>query len=306
MNEQVRQARHITWVGFWVNAALGVAKIIGGIVGRSSALIADGIHSFSDFVSDIIVLTMVRIARKHPDRGHQFGHGRYEALATILLGIILWIVAVGIFYEGIVQVIKVIHGELLPRPGIIALVIIVVSIVSKEWLFHATRAVGRRIHSEAVVANAWHHRSDSLSSLATLAGVGGAMLLGGRWCILDPLAAVIVAVFIVIVGWQMARPAMSELLGASLPDADQDKIRDVLRAYPEVLSWHALRTFKSGNDAYIEVHLKLCPDITVRQAHDIATGVERAIRAALPEMSVHPITHVEPAEGADDVCNLHR
>lgn len=292
----IRSARRVTWIGFWVNAFLGVAKIIGGIFGRSSALVADGIHSFSDFASDIIVLTMVSIARKRPDKGHQFGHGRFEALATLLLSVILLIVGVGIFYEGLMRVIDVCNGEVLPEPGILALVILVVSIAAKEWLFHITRRVGVRIHSEAVIANAWHHRSDSFSSLATLAGVAGAMFLGEKWRILDPIAAMVVALFIVGVGLKMAKPALSEMLGASLRGEELAAIGTTLDNVKGVRSWHALRTFKSGNDAFVEVHLKMDPDLTVSEAHHIATLAEQRIKRDFKDMSVHVTTHIEPDE----------
>lgn len=295
-NCDVQSARRVTWLGFWVNAFLGVAKIVGGILGRSAALIADGIHSFSDFASDIIILTMVSIARKRPDKGHQFGHGRFEALATLLLSAILLIVGVGIFYDGLMRVIDVCNGEQLPRPEPIALVILVVSIAAKEWLFHITKRVGIRIHSEAVIANAWHHRSDSFSSIATLIGIAGAMFLGENWRILDPIAAMIVAIFIASVGIKMAKPALSEMLGASLPVSELDAIGNTLNHVNGVNSWHALRTFKSGNDAFIEVHLKMDPNLTVSQAHKIATNAEHRIKRDFPSMSVHVITHIEPDE----------
>lgn len=290
----VKVARHVTWVGFWINAALGVAKIVGGIVGRSSALIADGIHSFSDFLSDIIVIVMVGIARKRPDSGHQFGHGRYEALATTLLSAILIIVAGGIFYEGVVKTLNVIHGEELPRPGGITLIILLASILSKEWLFHYTKRAGERIHSDAVVANAWHHRSDAFSSIATLAGVAGAMFLGEQWRVLDPIAAMIVAVFIAVVGIRMAKPGLDELLGASLPDKEREAIEQALSQTPGVKAWHRLKTFKSGKDSFVEVHIKVDPDINVREAHNIATKAEKNVALSLGGKSIHVTTHIEP------------
>lgn len=292
--EEVKVARHVTWVGFWINAVLGVAKVVGGIISRSSALVADGIHSFSDFLSDIIVIVMVGIARKRPDSGHQFGHGRYEALATTLLSAILIAVAIGIFYDGAERTLSVIHGEQLARPGMLALVILIVSIASKEWLYHYTRRAGERIHSDAVIANAWHHRSDSFSSIATLAGVAGAMFLGEQWRVLDPIAAMIVAVFIAVVGFKMAKPGLDELLGASLPENDTKHINEALKSTPGVKAWHRLRTFKSGNDAFVEVHIKVDPEINVRDAHNIATEAERNIALSLGGRSVHVTTHIEP------------
>lgn len=290
----VRVARHVTWVGFWINAALGVAKIIGGITGRSAALIADGVHSFSDFVSDIIVIVMVGISHKRPDRDHQYGHGRYEALATLLLAIILIFVAAGIAYDGVTRIIQVINGAVLPRPGGIALIIIVISIVSKEWLYHYTRRAGERIHSDAVVANAWHHRSDAFSSIATLIGVTGAMFMGDKWRVLDPIAAIIVGIFILVVGIRMASPALGEMLGAALPPDQLKILGKALDDTPGVLAWHRMRTFKSGNDAYVEVHIKVDPDINVRQAHGIASLAERNMSRSLEGLETHLTTHIEP------------
>lgn len=294
-NNDVRDARRVTWVGFWINAILGAIKIIGGIFGRSSALVADGIHSLSDFFSDIIVIIMVGTARKSPDRGHEFGHGRYESLATLILALMLAIVAVGLFYEGVTRTINVWHGEKIPAPLPITLAIIVASIISKEWLFHYTKKIGKRIHSEAVIANAWHHRSDAFSSLATLAGVAGAMFFGENWRILDPIAAIVVSIFIIIVSIDMAKPALAELLGASLSDKDQRAISSAIDNTPGIIFWHNLRTFKSGKDAYIEVHIKVDPQITVSEAHDIATAAEHNIAAALTDYDVVVTTHIEPA-----------
>lgn len=290
----VKIAHRVTWVGFWVNAFLGVIKVLGGIFSHSSALVADGIHSFSDFLSDIIVIMMVGIARKKPNKEYQFGHGRFEALATVLLSLILSIVAIGIFYEGIVNIIDFYHGKEIPRPGILALLIILISIISKEWLYHYTRRAGEKIHSEAVIANAWHHRSDSLSSLATLIGVGGAMFLGDNWRILDPIAAIVVGVFIVIVSVQLAKPAILEMLGASLPKEDKKAIIKALKNTEGVKGWSDLRTFKSGYDGFVIVHIKVDPDISVREAHDIASHCERNMRMSVKDLNIQAGTHIEP------------
>lgn len=291
----VRQARHVTWVGFWVNAVLGLAKVIGGIFGRSTALVADGIHSFSDFLSDIIVIIMVGVSHKRPDSDHQFGHGRYEALATILLALLLMGVSAGILIDSIQRIIFIYDGGVLPRPANTALIIIAISIVSKEWLFRYTRRVGKRIHSDAVIANAWHHRSDAFSSVTTFMGVAGAMFLGDNWRVLDPIAAIIVSIIIAAVAVKMTYPALGELLGRSLPEGDCIRIEKAVAGTEGVLAWHHLRTFKSGNDAYVEVHIKVDPEMNVRDAHQIATYTEERIKEALPEMSVHATTHIEPA-----------
>lgn len=286
--------RHVTWVGFWVNAFLGIAKVLGGIFGRSSALVADGIHSFSDFFSDIIVIMMVGIARRKPNQNYQFGHGRFEALATLLLSLILILVAIGILYEGIINIIKFYEGTPLPRPSSVALIIIAVSIISKEWLFHYTKRAGEKIKSEAVIANAWHHRSDSFSSIATLIGVAGAMFFGEKWRVLDPVAAMVVGIFITVVSLQLAKPALTEMLGGSLPKSAKKTLLKALKGTPGVLSWSDFRTFKSGTDGYVMVHIKVDPDISVREAHQIATNAEHNMKHAVTELSIHASTHIEP------------
>lgn len=294
---EVRIARHVTWVGFWINAFLGLAKVVGGILGRSSALIADGIHSFSDFLSDIIVIIMVGKSRQGADRSHQFGHGRYETMATLMLAVILLAVAALIFIDALSIIKKVADGVELPRPGLIALIIIVISIASKEWLFHYTRRAGQKIHSEAVIANAWHHRSDAFSSVATLIGVGAAFFLGPQWRVLDPIAAMIVALIIAGVSLRMIRPAVSELLGASLSTDLCEEIEKTLTNTNGIKAWSCLRTFKSGNEAYVEVHIKIDPQINVEQAHQIATRAEKNITEVLSPLQAHVTTHIEPYRG---------
>lgn len=294
--EAVREARHVTWVGFWINAVLCFAKVAGGIFGRSSALIADGIHSLSDFLSDIVVIIMVGVARKRPDDNHQFGHGRYEAFATIILSLALMAVAAGILVDSIDKIQFIYNGGIIPRPANIVLVIIGISILSKEWLYHYTSRVGRRIHSEAVIANAWHHRSDAFSSVTTFAGVAGAMFLGEKWRILDPVAALVVSVIIAVVSVRMLYPALGELLGRSLPQKDCIRIENAIKETHGVRGYHRLRTFKSGNDAYVEVHIKVDPEMNVRDAHRIATLTENNIKKTLPDMSVYATTHIEPAK----------
>lgn len=292
--EAVAVGQRVTWIGFWVNAFLGVAKVLGGIFSRSSALVADGIHSFSDFLSDIIVISMVGIAHKKPDKDYQFGHGRFEALATVLLSLILIIVAIGIFYEGIVNIIGFCNGQPIPRPGMLALWIILASIVSKEWLFHYTKRAGERIKSEAVIANAWHHRSDSLSSIATLIGVAGSRFLGEHWRILDPIAAIVVGLFIMVVSLKLAKPAIKEMLGVSLPKENKKAIINALKNTPGVKGWSSMRTFKSGYDGFVIVHIKVDPDITVREAHNIATNAEHNMRMAVTDLNIVAGTHIEP------------
>ena len=292
----VRKARHVTWVGFWVNAALGIGKIAAGIAGRSGAMIADGVHSLSDFVTDVIVLVFVSLSRRRDDAGHQYGHGKYETFATMLISLVLMAAGVMLFADGAGKVWSTLHGGELPRPGWIAFAAAVVSVVAKEWLFAYTRKWGERISSAAVVANAWHHRSDALSSLATLAGVGGAMFLGPGWRILDPVAAMLVSVFVVLVSFRIGMPSVRELLEVSLPAEMCSGIWSVIRGTSGVKAFHHFRSRRNGSRIIVDVHIKEDPSISVVEGHDIADAVERRLRDAYGNEMIVNI-HVEPYRG---------
>lgn len=296
--EAVSAARRVTMVGFWVNAALGILKVWGGIVGRSGALVADGIHSFSDFITDAIVIAVVGVARRKPDSVYAYGRGKYETGATLLVAIILVIVAIGLFADGVEKVIEWFRGAELEQPSLFALIIIVLSVVSKEWLYQYTRRVGERIHSGVVVANAWHHRSDALSSIATLIGVGGAVLLSPRWRVLDPAAVIVVSVFIAIVGIRLIIPAAKELLEVSMSKRSVEEIRAITASTPGVITYHHLRTRRNGNLAIVDMHIKVDPEITVSEGHSIASRLEDEIRKGFGENSIVYI-HVEPYKGEE-------
>ena len=289
----VTEGRHVTWVGFAVNAVLAVLKIAAGIIGRSTAMLADGVHSITDFASDIIVIVFLGLSHRKADSDHAYGHGKYETFATMIVSFILGIVAIGFFIDGAEKVWMSLHGHEIARPGMIALIMAVVSIGSKEWLFHYTRRVGRRINSPGVIANAWHHRSDAMSSLATLAGIAGAMFLGDRWRILDPLAAMLVSVFILIVAVKLAGPAVKELLEASLPAPVINEIDNVIAGTHGVKSYHKVRTRRNGNTDIVDLHILVDPDITVKQGHDIATDCEQRLKQLLGLNAIINI-HVEP------------
>lgn len=304
--EVVRIARHVTWVGFWVNAILAAMKIVAGIIGRSSAMVADGIHSLSDFVTDVIVIAMIGISRKKADTTYTYGHGKYETLATMIISMALAIVAIMIFYEGIVKIIMTIRGDILPRPGMVALIMAVVSIVAKESLYHYTRIWGERISSGAVIANAWHHRSDAISSIATLLGIAGAMFMGEHWRILDPIAAIVVSIFILIVAVRIGMPSVRELLEVSLPREITDPMHDIVRMTHGVITYHHFRSRRNGNNLIIDMHIKVDPDITVVEGHRIASDLERNLRKRFGQSMIINI-HVEPYRGerinpADGSC----
>ncbi len=292
----VKKAQHVTWVGFWVNALLAALKILAGIVGRSSAMVADGIHSLSDFVSDIIIVVMVGVSRKRANNTFQYGHGKFETFATMAVSLILLGVSVMIFIDGAVGIVHALHGSYPPRPGSIALVMAVISILAKELLFRYTISWGKRIGSAAVVANAWHHRSDAISSVTTLIGIAGAMFLGEHWRILDPIAALIVSVFIGIVAVKIGLPAVKELLEVSVDKADIARIEEIIRSTPGVIAYHHLRTRQNGVTYIIDVHIKVDPTISVVAGHNIASLVEKRLADSFGHDIITTI-HVEPYRG---------
>ena len=288
-----KKAARVTWVGFFTNLLLSTAKIIAGVVGRSSAMIADGIHSLSDFITDFIVIIFIKISSKHEDSDHPYGHGKFETFATMLISFALFIVAIGIFYSGSVKIYEVLNGRVIERPTYLALIMAAVSIVVKEILYWYTIIVGRKIESPAVIANGWHHRSDAFSSIGTLIGISGAMFLGERWRILDPITSVIVGIFIIGVAYKLARPSIQELLEMSLPEEIEHSIEQKIQATPGVITFHHLRTRKNGNTFIIDMHIKVDPHSSIVEAHDIATHVENNLKTAFGKRTQINV-HIEP------------
>lgn len=294
MEAREREIYAVTLTGSAVNAVLILLKFVAGIVGRSSAMVADAVHSLSDFASDVIVLVFVKIAGKPKDEGHDYGHGKFETLATMIIGVLLVCVGIGIMVNGIEAVVRSINGEALHRPTMLALAVAIVSVASKEWLYHYTIKAGRRVGSQAVVANAWHHRSDAFSSLGTFAGIGGAMFLGDDWRVLDPIAAIVVSLFIVKSGYDIVKPCISELLEASLPESQESEITSLVMSVPGIVLVHNLRTRRIGNGIAVDLHAKMDGSLTLLEAHDKATAAENAIRSAFGSNSIINI-HMEPA-----------
>lgn len=293
MNNREKEIYQTTLTGTALNAALIVLKFVAGIVGRSSAMIADAVHSLSDFVTDMIVLIFVRIADKPRDKGHDYGHGKFETFATLIIGLILALAGVGLMVNGIELIIASANGSALPRPGMAALIIAVVSIVSKEWLYHYTIGKGRKVRSQAVIANAWHHRSDAFSSGGTLIGIAGAMFLGEKWRILDPVAAVIVSLFIIKSGYDIMKPSVSELLEASLSDDDEKEIRRVVENVDGIRNVQNMRTRHIGNNIAVDLQVTMDGSMTLHEAHAIATQAEQAVRTHFGDGSFVNI-HMEP------------
>ena len=297
INEKTREKGifKVTIVGSLVNLFLVVFKFVAGFVGHSSAMIADAVHSLSDFVTDIIVLLFIRISSKPEDKDHDYGHGKYETLATAIIGAILLLVGVGIMWDGGSKIIAFIKGETLSSPGMFALVAAVISILLKEILYRYTIKEGKKLNSQAVVANAWHHRSDAFSSIGTAIGIGGAILLGEHWRVLDPIAAVIVSFFIIKVAIQLIIPCLEELLEKSLPDEVEKEIVDIVTSFDGVSEPHHLRTRRIGNYYAIELHIRMDGGITLDEAHRKATAIEQKLREKYGK-GTHVGIHVEPVK----------
>ena len=289
-----KEIMKVTLIGSLGNFLLVIFKFVAGFAGHSSAMIADAVHSLSDFDTDVIVLLFVNISSKPKDESHDYGHGKYETLATSIIGIVLLCVGVGLFWEGASKVYDFyFRGEVLESPGNIALIAAIVSILIKEALYQYTIRVGKRQNSQAVIANAWHHRSDAFSSIGTMIGIGGAILLGEQWRVLDPLAAVIVSVFIVKVAFELVMPAINDLLEKSLPKEVEDEILSIVTESPEVKNPHNLRTRRIGNDIAIEVHIRMDGQMTVACSHEIMCEIERKLRQRFGS-ATHIGLHVEP------------
>ena len=279
----------------FVNMVLLAFKLVAGIVGRSSAMVADAVHSASDFATDIVVLAFVKLSSKPKDAGHKYGHGKYETVASIVIALALGAVGVGICINGAEKIAAVVRGEQIARPEFVALVAAVVSIATKEWLYRYTVKVGQKAESSAVVANAWHHRSDALSSIGTLIGIGCAYTLGGKWVIADPIAAIVVAAMILKVAIDLLRKGFDELVDGSLPAELEEEIVRIITEDAAISQPHNLRTRRIGSNIAIEVHIRVDGDMSVRESHALTESIERRLREKFGEGTFVSI-HVEPVK----------
>lgn len=288
-----REIYKVTLVGGVVNVVLLLFKFVAGILGHSAAMVADAIHSLSDFVTDVVVLFFVRVSAKPKDRSHDYGHGKYETLAMTLIGVALFVVAIGIIYSGTTKIISWANGNTLETPGMLALWAALLSIGLKECVYRYSMTKARELNSQAVEANAWHHRSDALSSAGTALGIGGAIFLGQRWTVLDPIASVVVGAFIVKVSVDLLRDGIGDLMEQSLPDAVEEEILHLVASLPGDIKPHDLCTRRLGNHYAIELHILMDGNVSLREAHDKASEVEDLLRDHYGE-ETHVAVHVEP------------
>ena len=298
MNERTREKEiyRVTVIGGFANAVLVVFKFVAGILANSAAMFADAVHSLSDFITDVIVLVFVKISNRPKDKSHDYGHGKFETLATLIIGIALLSVGVMIFYNGAVEIYgNVWLGERLESPGMLAFWAAVVSILIKEIVYQYTVRKGKKLNSQVVVANAWHHRSDALSSVGTALGIGGAIFLGEKWRILDPIAAVVVSVFILSMATKLFIRSLNELLEKSLPDEVENEIVAITESFAMVKNVHDIRTRGIGNNIAIEMHVLMDGSLTLKETHDTTEAIEEKLREKFGG-NTHIAINVEPVE----------
>ena len=285
----------MTLVGSAGNVALLTFKFIAGVMGHSSAMIADAVHSLSDFITDVVVLAFVHVSAKPQDVDHDYGHGKYETFATFIIGLALIAAATGIIVSGAAKLIDWAGGKQLAAPGWLALAAAIVSLIVKEILYRYTVNRGKKLDSQALVANAWHHRSDALSSIGTTVGIGGAILLGNRWTVLDPLASVLVGLMLVKVSVELLRTSMRELTESSLSDEIEKEIEEIICSFPDVSEPHNLRTRRIGNRFAIEAHVRMDGNLPLTVAHERASAIEERLRQRFGR-ETHVTIHMEPVK----------
>lgn len=283
----------ITWLGAFVNLLLVAVKFAAGIAGLSAAMVADAIHSLSDLATDAIVIIFVKLSNKPADSDHDYGHGKYETFATLIIGTLLAIVGIGMMWGGGEKILDILSGTMIPTPGWTAFAAGIASIVAKETIFQYTMHAARRTHSNTLAANAWHHRSDALSSVGTCAGIGGAIILGNDWVILDPLAAVVVSVIVTVSAVKIMRTAVNELLEKSLPENIERDIIDIVDEDPLLQHVHHLRTRAIGSIYTIDMHVRMPGDMTLSEAHRHTILLEQRLRQAYGKGTIINI-HIEP------------
>ena len=290
-SQRIQKANTVTVQGLIINTVLCALKFLAGIMGRSAAMVADAVHSLSDSLTDIVVLASVRLSGRPADKDHAYGHGRFETLATLLIALALAAVGAKILYNGVLAVIHLAEGMPIARPHAIALIMAAVSIAVKEWLYRYTLHAAKLTDSRLLEANAWHHRSDAMSSIGTLLGISGAYFLGNKWTVLDPLAAIVVSFFIFQTAWQIFKDSISELLEQSLGEQAEEEIAILCKNIPGVQGAHDIKTRKIGNRSAIEMHVYLADDLTLLAAHAITEQMEEQLLkrfGAETFITIHP------------------
>jgi len=285
----------VTFIGMVVNTLLIFLKLAGGILGSSTAMIADAVHSVSDFFTDLGVIIGLRFLSMPADRNHPYGHGRLETAISLLIGLAIVLTGFGILKNAAQSIFQATRGTFPKMPGFIALITGIISIISKEILYHYTVIVAKKTGSNTLKANAWHHRTDALSSVGTVIGISGAILLGNRWTVLDPLAAVFVSVLVIKVGAGIGWAAIRELSDEALSKEMEHSIEKAIGNVDGVQGLHHLRTRSLSRYVTVDAHIQVDPEINVWDSHEIATNVEDTVRYVLGNAAFVTI-HVEPGK----------
>lgn len=285
-DDKRKYAIRVTWVGAIIDAILGVAKVVVGLLYSSHALVADGIHSLSDLVTDFMVVVIVNFSHAEPDEDHPYGHERFETLGTVALGFLLVAVAGAMAYESILNLFA---GDNAVLPGWPTLVVALISLVAKEWAFRYTLAAGKKLNSDLLIANAWHSRTDAYSSVVVFVGIGGAML-GLPW--LDSLAAVGVALFVAKIGWDLSWKSLQELVDTALPQSQLDALTLLAKEVEGIIDVHSFKSRKMGSKLLLELHLQVAPYISASEGHYIGDTVVMRLLKEFPSIG-HIIFHID-------------
>ena len=283
----------VTVVGAIINLVLSAAKIVFGVIGQSQALVADGIHSLSDLASDAMVLVASKYNSQGADAGHPYGHARFETIATVGLGILLLSVAVGITMDAVERILNPVS---LLKPGLVALTVTVISILSKEWLYHYTVRVAKKVRSDLIRANAWHHRTDAISSVIVFAGIAGTM---AGMPYLDAVGAIGVSLMIGKVGWDLGWGAIRELVDSGVEPESLQAIRETIKAVDGVKDYHMLRTRRMGSEVLVEAHVMVDPQVTVSEGHMISDRIRERLKADHGDIG-DVLVHIDPEDDAVD------
>lgn len=288
--------QRVTWIGFFSNILLAITKFLAGVFGHSQVLIADAVHSMSDLATDIAVLVGSRYWDQPADNEHQYGHAKLETLITLLIGSALGIVGYELISNAIMILYDMIFGnhETTALPNVWALSAAIFSILLKEWLFHITASAGKKAHSTATVANAWHHRSDALSSIPAALAVGATLVLGEKYAFLDPIGTIVVGLMIFYTAFLIIRPTFNSLLDASGGSDLTNKINNAVLSIDGVQGVHKIRTRPLGAYLYgVDLHIQVDPNMNVRDAHVLSHHIKNELRSKFPDI-VDTTVHVEP------------
>ena len=285
----------VTMRGVIVNTVLMLFKFTAAILGHSAAMLADAAHSLSDLITDFIVLLFVKLGRAPKDATHDYGRGKYGTLAALAVGVLIGILALWLCHHGVSLAVRAIRGEVLERPGLIALIAALVSIVVKEWLYRYTRPVAEQTGSRVLLGNAWHHRSDALSSVGTFIGIAVAMFCGMKWRIVDPITSVVVSVFIMRISWLLLCDSVRDLLEHSLPDQVESEISSLAASEPEVTEVKQVLTRRVGQTTAIELQVSMPSHLSVADAHRHALSIESQLKERFGA-STHVGVYIVPDE----------